>query len=101
MLTTITPLIPYILVLAGILFAFILVFIYKREIIRKWLLEAVTKAENEIGGGQGALKLKLVHTWLIQAFPIVGRILPFQVFSELVDAALEIMREQLNNKEED
>jgi hypothetical protein len=51
MLTTITPLIPYILVLAGILFAFILVFIYKREIIRKWLLEAVTKAENEIGGG--------------------------------------------------
>lgn len=89
-----------IIVLLGVIAAFILLYVYKRDILKKWLLEAVTYAEQEIGSGRGAEKLKLVHSMLITKFPVIGRVLPFAVFSELVDKALEIMRAELEKSQE-
>ena len=67
--------------------------------VREWLLWAVTQAEKELGGGTGQLKLRSVYDAFVARFGWLAKIIPFHVFSELVDDALEEMRELLaNNK---
>lgn len=67
--------------------------------VREWLLWAVTQAEKELGGGTGQLKLRSVYDLFVARFGWLAKIIPFRVFSELVDDALEEMRELLaNNK---
>ena len=64
--------------------------------VREWLLWAVTEAERELGGGTGKLKLRQVYDLFVTRFPWLARIVPFDLFSSLVDDALEDMREMLN-----
>jgi len=65
--------------------------------IKSWLLWAVTQAEKEFGGGTGKLKLAYVYDMFIAKFPKLQAIIPFAVFSALVDEALVLMREMLKN----
>lgn len=65
--------------------------------VREWLLWAVTEAERELGGGTGKLKLRQVYDLFVTRFPWLARIVPFDLFSSLVDDALEDMREMLNS----
>lgn len=65
------------------------------EKVRVWLLEAVCLAEKELGSGTGKLKLVTVYSMFIEKFPKFSKIMPFTLFSKLVDEALEIMREWL------
>lgn len=65
--------------------------------VREWLLWAVTEAERELGGGTGRLKLRQVYDLFVTRFPWLARIVPFDLFSSLVDDALEDMREMLNS----
>ena len=51
--------------------------------VREWLLYAVTKAEKELGAGTGKLKLRYVY----------------DMFSMMVDEALEQMRTMLDSNE--
>ncbi len=57
-----------------------------------WLLEAVSKAEKEFGGGTGVLKLHNVYDRFIVKFPALSRFMTFAEFSLMVDKALEEMR---------
>lgn len=67
--------------------------------VREWLLWAVTQAEKELGSGTGQLKLRSVYDAFVARFGWLAKIIPFRVFSDLVDDALEEMREMLaNNK---
>lgn len=84
-----------IIAIVAILAVLVLMFIYKRKTLMQWLLKAVVIAEEELGGGIGAEKLQLVHDRLVARFPIVGRILPFAIFSHLVDKALDLMKDEL------
>lgn len=70
--------------------------INERGNIKEWLIQAVTKAEKELGGGTGQLKLRTVYDWFIEKFPIVAAIIPFKVFSAWVDCALTEMRYLIN-----
>jgi hypothetical protein len=81
-------------ILAVIAIAFlVLMFIYKRSTLTTWILEAVLIAEKElVGAGRGQEKLELVHKRLIEAFPVIGRILPFKMFSHMVDGALDMIK---------
>ena len=79
--------------------ALTLMYIYKRNTLKTWLLLAVEYAENELGAKRGQEKLELVHTKLIERFPIIGRLLPFAIFSKLVDQALEIFEVELKKAE--
>lgn len=63
--------------------------------VREWLLWAVTQAERELGGGTGKLKLRSVYDAFVARFGWLAKIIPFSVFSDLVDDALEEMRELL------
>lgn len=65
--------------------------------VRKWLLWAVTGAEKELGGGTGKLKLRQVYDLFIVRFPWLAKIVSFELFSSMVDDALDEMREMLEN----
>ena len=64
--------------------------------VREWLLWAVTEAEKELGGGTGKLKLRQVYDLFVVRFPWIAKVMPFVLFSELVDEALIEMRQLLD-----
>lgn len=63
--------------------------------VREWLLIAVTEAEAALGGGTGKLKLRYVYDLFITKFPWLVKVVSFELFSSLVDDALEEMRDML------
>ena len=65
--------------------------------VREWLLWAVTEAEKELGGGTGKLKLRQVYDLFVTRFPWMAKIVSFELFSDMVDDALDEMREILQN----
>lgn len=69
------------------------------ENVRQWLLGAVTAAEKELGGGTGKLKLRQVYDLFVTRFPWLAKIVSFELFSDMVDDALDEMREMLANNQ--
>lgn len=69
------------------------------EKVKEWLLWAVTKAEAELGGGTGQLKLRQVYDVFVQRFPAVAMAVSFDTFSLWVDEALEDMRDMLKQNQ--
>lgn len=67
------------------------------EKCKEWLLLAVVKAEKELGGGTGQLKLRTVYDLFLQRFPAVAKAISFDTFSLWVDEALEDMRKMLQD----
>lgn len=63
--------------------------------VREWLLWAVTEAEAALGGGTGQLKLRYVYDLFVEKFPWLVKVISFELFSSLVDDALEDMRDML------
>lgn len=63
--------------------------------VREWLLYAVTKAEQKLGGGTGKLKLRYVYNMFVTKFTWIAKVIPFETFSDMVDDALEEMRKML------
>lgn len=80
-----------VIVLAVIAFFRLPVAMQKKK-IKEWLLWAVTECEKEMGGGVGALKLRLCYDWFTQTFAWVSKLISFETFSAWVDEALERMR---------
>lgn len=67
--------------------------------VREWLLWAVTEAEKNLGGGTGKLKLRQVYDLFVTRFPWLAKIVSFELFSDMVDDALDEMREMLANNQ--
>jgi hypothetical protein len=67
--------------------------------IKKWLLWAVSVAENELGSGTGQLKLVMVYDMFLSKFPWISKIIGFATFSKFVDGALDEMRELLEKNQ--
>lgn len=67
--------------------------------VKEWLLWAVTEAEKELGGGTGQLKLRQVYDLFVTRFPSLVKVVPFTLFSDLVDEALEKMRTMLDENQ--
>lgn len=65
--------------------------------VKNWLLWACTQAEKIYGGGTGKLKLAYVYDIFVGKFPKMQAVIPFSMFSKLVDAALESMKSMLSN----
>lgn len=64
--------------------------------VKEWLLWAVTEAEKELGSGTGRLKLRFVYDLFISKFKWIAYLLSFEAFSDLVDEALDEMRDMLS-----
>lgn len=65
--------------------------------VKAWLLLAVTQAEVELGSGTGKLKLRFVYDLFITKFTWIARIISFEMFADLVEDALEEMRDMLKS----
>lgn len=71
--------------------------VFGEQKVKNWLVYAVSLAESELGSGTGQLKLRSVYNMFILRFPKLSMIITFTRFSDLVDDALDIMREMLKN----
>lgn len=65
--------------------------------VREWLLYAVTKAEKELGGGTGQIKLRYVYDMFVARFAWLARVISFETFSMMADEALERMKKMLES----
>lgn len=69
------------------------------EKVREWLLYAVTKAEKELGAGTGKIKLRYVYDMFVARFEWLAKVVTFEMFSMMVDEALEQMKSMLEENE--
>lgn len=63
--------------------------------VKAWLLYAVIEAEKTYSSGTGRLKLAAVYSQFIELFPSLVPILPYELFSKMVDEVLVEMRKLL------
>ena len=64
---------------------------------KNWLVWAVSEAEKTFGSKTGKLKLRYAYNLAIKQFPAIAKLIPFSVFSVMVDKALKIMRDMIEN----
>jgi hypothetical protein len=64
---------------------------------KNWLVWAVSEAEAIFGSKTGKLKLRYVYDMAVERFPMIAKFIPFALFGKLVDGALEIMRDMIEN----
>lgn len=67
------------------------------EKIKACLLNWVIMAEKELGNGTGRVKLSMVYSKFVEAFPFLSMVVPFELFNTWVDEALEIMANMLQS----
>lgn len=68
--------------------------------LKEWLLYAVIFAEREFGSGTGQIKLRYVYDMFIVKFPYLSKVISFEVFSSLVDEALDKFKDILNSNDQ-
>ena len=64
---------------------------------KNWLVWAVSEAEATFGSKTGKLKLRYAYDLAIKQFPTIAKLIPFSVFSWMVDKALVIMHDMIEN----
>lgn len=64
---------------------------------KNWLVWAVSEAEAIFGSKTGKLKLRYVYDMAVERFPVIAKFIPFALFGKLVDGALDIMRDMIEN----
>lgn len=84
-------------VVLGLLSLCVCLFFVRLNDVQEWLLGVVTEAEKQLGSGTGQLKLRQVYDKFLEKFPLLSVLVPFKMFSEMVDKALERMRVMLES----
>lgn len=64
---------------------------------KNWLVWAVSEAEAVFGSKTGKLKIRYVYDMAVERFPMIAKFIPFALFSKLVDSALDVMRDMIEN----
>lgn len=64
---------------------------------KNWLVWAVSEAETMFGSKTGKLKLRYAYELAVTRFPTIAKFIPFSVFCKLIDDALDIMRNMIEN----
>lgn len=62
-----------------------------------WLIYAVSEAEKCLGAGTGKLKIRYAYDLALKKFPTLSKLIPWSLFSWLIDKALIIMRDMISN----
>lgn len=78
----------------------IILYVMNLSSFKNWLVYAVSKAEKLFGSKTGKLKLRYVYYLAIEAYPLIVKLLPFSIFSILVDSSLKAMRLMIENNKE-
>lgn len=85
------------IIIAAIVAVFLIVLTIYLMGFKNWLVWAVSEAEKVLGSGTGQLKLRYVYDMAVLRFPILAKIIPFKLFSGMVDAALKVMNDMIKN----
>ena len=85
------------LIIGGIVAVFLIALMMWVMGLKNWLVWAVSEAEAVLGSKTGQLKLHYVYDLAVAKFPIAAKLIPFTVFKKLVDAALDVMRDMIEN----
>ena len=85
------------IIIGAIIALFLIVLTIYLMGFKNWLVWAVSEAEKVLGSGTGQLKLRLVYDMAVARFPILAKIIPFKLFSKMVDAALKVMNDMIKN----
>lgn len=80
------------IILAIILIVGLISFLLRAGNIQKLLVWACLEAERRFGSKTGQVKLKYVYDWFTTKYPIISSLVPFEMFSKMVDIALVEMR---------
>ena len=72
----------------------------RHQSFKAWLLWGVSQAEEYFGSGTGQLKLHYVYNLAVEKYPMFAKIIPFTVFTWLVDKALAQMRRWIIENEQ-
>ena len=67
---------------------------------KNWLVWAVSEAEAVFGSKTGKLKLRYVYDMAVERFPMIAKFVPFTLFGKMVDTALDVMREMIENNKD-
>ena len=67
---------------------------------KNWLVWAVSETEAVFGSNTGKLKLRYAYELAIERYPMISKIIPFNLFSKMVDDALDIMRDMIENNKD-
>lgn len=67
---------------------------------KNWLVWAVSEAEATFGSKTGKLKLRYAYDLAAERFPVITKFMPFALFSKLVDGALDVMRDMIENNKD-
>lgn len=87
------------IIIAAIVAVFLVVLTIWLMGFKNWLVWAVAEAEKVLGSNTGQLKLRMVYDLAVARFPIMAKMLPFNLFSKLVDAALNVMNDMIEKNE--
>ena len=84
-------------IIGGIVAVFLIALMMWLMGFKNWLVWAVSEAEAVLGSKTGQLKLHYVYDLAVARFPVAAKLIPFTVFSKMVDTALDIMRDMIEN----
>lgn len=70
----------------------------RQELLLMWLVQAVSLAEKQFGEKTGSLKISFVYDLFIRKYGVLGKFVSRELFETLVDRAIRIMEETLNEE---
>ena len=69
----------------------------QKKKVKQCLLSWVMAAEKDLGSKTGKIKLSLVYSMFVEAFPVFQMFVSIDTFGGWVDEALLLMKDVLNN----
>lgn len=87
----------FIIAVLAVIFVMIASMRYKS--FKNWLVYAVSEAEKYLGSGTGKLKIRYAYDLAIKQYPVIAKIIPWSLFSKLIDAALVVMRQMIDDNQ--
>lgn len=88
-----------IVILCGVAIILCLIYILTLRFssFKNWLVYAVSEAEKYLGAKTGKLKIRYAYDLALKKFPVLSKIIPWSLFSWLIDKALIIMRDMISS----
>jgi len=86
------------LIIAAVLGILTVLTLFGVKNAKEWLLFAVIEAEKRLGSDTGALKLRVVYDQFLEKFPVLRMWISFDLFSKMVDEALNKMQTLAESK---
>lgn len=86
-------------IIAVLAVIFVMIAAMRYKSFKNWLVYAVSEAEKYLGSGTGKLKIRYAYDLAIKQYPVIAKIIPWSLFSKLIDAALVVMRQMIDDNQ--